>query len=181
MDVCGVVSFVERLPIGDGETERLAAEECRQVDDALERQLQAGINHYEIIMDDYIGLTAAISLRMDELVFYNIHYTAVILWEEQAACWPEPTRDWWFRAFQECSKEIILESRLTEKNREKRDQYLLDHCHKLLLFTTGPSAEADALAGRAEAAGLAVERRALPWSRCGLTDWAAESKIKGGN
>ena len=46
---------------------------------ALERQLQAGINHYEIIMDDYIGLTAAISLRMDELVFYNIHYTAVML------------------------------------------------------------------------------------------------------
>lgn len=161
MAVCGIVSFVEHLPIGDGETERLAAEECRQVDAALERQLQAGINHYEIIMDDYIGLTAAVSLRMDELVFYNIHYTAVMLWEEQAAYWPEPIRDLWFRAFQACSKEITLESRLTEKNREKRDQYLLDHCHKLLLFTAGSCAEADALAARAEAAGLDVERVCL--------------------
>lgn len=158
MDVCGIVSFVERLPIGDGETERLAAEECRQVDDALEQQLQTGVQNFVIIMDDYIGIAAASSLRLDELQVSGIHYTAVMLWEEQAAYWPEPVRDLWFRAFQACSREIILEPRLTEKNRERRDQYLLDHCRRLLVFTSAPCAGADALASRAEAAGLAVER-----------------------
>lgn len=161
MAVCGIVSFVEQLPIWSEKDGCSSAEEIMEVDAAIDRQLQAGIKNYVIIMDGFVGLQAAVSLRIEEMHGFDVHYTAVMLWEKQAACWPEPTRDWWFRAFQACSKEIILEPRLTEKNREKRDQYLLDHCHKRLMFTAGSCAEADALAARAEAAGLDVEQVGL--------------------
>ena len=158
MAVCGIVSFVDRVPAWSEKDGGSGAEEIMEMNAAIDRQLQAGIKQYVIIMDSFIGLQAAISLRVGELQLFGVHYTAVMLWEEQAAYWPERIRDWWFRAFQACSKEIILEPRLTEKNREKRDQYLLDHCHKLLIFTTGPNAEADALEKRAAAAGLVVEQ-----------------------
>lgn len=141
MSACGIVAqeiapqkFKRKLIgfLGPKREKELCGMFRRLVDD--------GVDEFIISMDGGYALMAALTLMMwsaGEGV--RIKLSCLLLWEEQAAGWPEPVRNVFFGLVAGCDREIMLEHHRSDDNLEWRDRFLTENCqHLLAVWDGGP-------------------------------------------
>lgn len=150
MRICGILG-ADSLPKGSSE---ILMEELKAL-------VYEGVTEFVAVMDRGIGLLAANAVLALKQENPGLRLTCLLLWEEQAADWPEPVREIWFDTMALCDREVMLERHRSSENEAERDCFLLKYCDALLLC--GASAEAfEELETRAKTAGLKVRWLELP-------------------
>lgn len=127
----------------------------------LKALVREGVIEFVVAMDRGIGLLAANAVLTLKQENPGLRLTCLLLWEEQAADWPEPVREIWFDTISLCDREVMLERHRSSRNEAERDCFLLKHCDALLFC--GASAETfEELENRARTAGIKVRRVEIP-------------------
>ena len=128
---------------------------------ALDALLLEGVDEFAVAMDRWDGLAAARTVLEIKRTHPALRLTCLLLWEEQAADWPEGARADWFDAFAASDREVMLERRRSGETLVKRDRWLAEHCDCLLvLHREGP--------GTAWSAEELARRRGIPVRRAAL-------------
>lgn len=151
MVVCGIVGDAEGMGTGDRK-ERLAD----RLRDEIGRLAAAGVKEFAVSMDDGVGLLAANLVLRQKRNTPQVRLTCLLLWEEQAADWPEHVRDRWFNTIAKCDREELLETRRSPENLEKRDRWLRENCDGLLAVWDGGASPVWRTAAAAHTVGMPV-------------------------
>ena len=122
----------------------------------LELLADKGVEEFVVSMDKDVGLTAAKTVLALKKHRPDLRLTCLLLWEEQAADWPEMVREQWFDTIAACDQEVMLEHHRTSDNLHKQVVFLSEHCDVLLLVLENPSDPDWNLSQQAQAAGLTV-------------------------
>ena len=75
----------------------------------LKALVYEGVTEFVAVMDRGIGLLAANAVLTLKQENPGLRLTCLLLWEEQAADWPEPVREIWFNTISLCDREVMLE------------------------------------------------------------------------
>lgn len=139
MSVCGIVAQeldpekFERTMTGflsPGREEELRARFRRMAD--------AGVDEFVVSMDGgYALMLAGALLLWRSAEHVDVKVSCMVLWEEQAARWPENIRNVFFAVMVFCDREIMLERRRGDGNLDRRDRYLAENCQQLLAAWDG--------------------------------------------
>lgn len=110
----------------------------RKLTELFQSLVDDGVDEFIISMDGGYALFLAMTLlawRMDADMDLKIN--CMILWEEQAAHWPERIRTFFFFVMEFCDREIMLEHHRSDGNLDRRDRRLLKDCQQLLAIWDG--------------------------------------------
>ena len=136
---CAIVSIPENQLMRElGEKACLL--DARSVAESIEKLADSGVREFLVAMDDGGGLLAAEAVLKLKKAYPEIRLACLMLWEEQAAHWPESLRNRWFAAFAACDREIILERRRSKDNLQKRNCFLKEYSPSLLVIGGAPAA-----------------------------------------
>lgn len=162
MKICGIAGYAENWSFSNAEVDGTFAAHCLRISKAIKRSIAGGTEGFVVSMDDNIGLLSANIILLMKKRYPHVQLRCLMLWEEQAARWPESVRATWFYVFEHCDQEIMLEHHQSKNNLQKRDKYLVEHCDGLLLFSErGAEALAWPLLARARLEGLNVQEQRL--------------------
>jgi len=139
MKICGIT--------GGGS---LSGEGVGPLTETLETLVHEGVREFVVVMDRETGLPAANAVLALKQGNPNLRLTCLLLWEEQAADWPESVRETWFNTIALCDREVMLERHRSSRNEMERDRFLMRSCDGILICGARTGAFW-ALAARAEA------------------------------
>lgn len=160
--IYGIAGYMKNGSISGKEMDFTSTQNFLRVNDALEALILDGAEELVVSMDDGPGLLAASVVLLLQKKYPHVRLSCLMLWEEQAAYWPESLRTLWFHVFEKCQQEIVLEHHRSEENLQKRDSYLTEHCQGLLVFSGEHGGEAAwPLLARGRLAGLDVREERL--------------------
>lgn len=160
--VWGIAGYVKSWTLYSTKADVVTLRNFFCINNTIEALVQGGAETFVVSMDDSAGLLAALIVLLLKKRYPRIQLHCLMLWEEQAADWPEPVRAAWFHAFENCQEEIMLERHRGMDNLEKRDAYLAEHCDRLLVLEEdGTAEESRPLRARARLAGIDVQEQRL--------------------
>lgn len=139
MSVCGIVAQeldprkFKRTMIGF-----LSPRREKELHALFQRMVDDGVDEFIISMDGGYALMLAGALLMWRTSEgADVKISGMLLWEEQAAGWPEAVRNAFFAMMAFCDREIMLEHHPSDDNADRRDRYLAENCQHLLAVWDG--------------------------------------------